>query len=68
MVAVGDTQSDGRALVITLADTLAEMKAVTIGDARGYTQALLDTLAGTLADVDAVNDKRGDAHALVDTA
>ena len=42
---VGDTRGDERALVNSLADTLAEVGVVKLGDTRGYAHALVDTLA-----------------------
>ena len=66
---LGDTLSDVHALVESLADTVAEVKAETPGDTRGDAQALVNTLADTLAEVETetVGDTRGDAQALVDT-
>ena len=40
---LGDTQSDANALFDTLADTAAEVEAVTLGDTRGDAHALVDT-------------------------
>ena len=53
----------------TLADTLAEVEAVTLGERRGDAQALVNTVADTLAVFEAVTlgDRRGDAQALIDT-
>ena len=53
----------------TLADTLAEVEAVTLGDARGDVHALVGTPTDTVPEVEAVKlgDPRGDAHALVNT-
>ena len=53
----------------TLADTLAEVEAVTLGDTRMDAHALVDTLADELSEAEAVTlgDTRGDVHALVDT-
>ena len=42
---VGDIRGHAHALVYNLADTLAEVKAVTVGVARGVTHALVVTLA-----------------------
>ena len=54
---------------LTLADTLAEVEAVTLSDTRCDAHALVDTLAASLAEVNAETpgDTWGDAHALVDT-
>ena len=54
---------------MTLADTLAEVKAVTLADTPCDAHVLVDTLADTLAELEAVTlgHTRGDAHALVDT-
>ena len=44
---LGDTRSDEHALLDTLAETLAEVKAVTLGETRGDVYALVDTQAKT---------------------
>ena len=53
MSTLGDARSDAHALVATLADTLAEIEAVTPGDKRGDTHTLVEILANTLAEVKA---------------
>ena len=65
VVTVGEARGNTHALVDTLAETLAEVKAVE--DKRVDARALVDTLADTLAVVGAVGDTRGERHALVDT-
>ena len=52
------TRGDAHALVDTLADTLAQVEAVTLGDIRGDAHALVDSLHETLAEVEAM--KLGD--------
>ena len=53
----------------TLADSLAEVEAVTLGDSTGDAHALKDSLAGTIVDVEAVThgDKPSNAQSLCDT-
>ena len=67
--AVGDSRRNAHALVDNLADTLAEVEAVTQDHVLGDGHALVVTLEDTLAEVNALTlgDARGDAHALVDT-
>ena len=50
-----------------MADTLAEVKAVTLADATGDAHALVYTLPDTLVVVVAVGDTPGDTKALVET-
>ena len=52
-----------------LADTLAEVEAVTHGDLMGDAHALKDSLAGTIVEVEAVThgDKPSNAQSLCDT-
>ena len=54
---------DAHALADTVADTLAEVKAVSLADATGDAHALVYTLPDTLVVVKAV----GDTNALVET-
>ena len=58
-----------KAVVETLADTLAEVDAVTLADTVGDALALVDTFAEPIEEVEAetLGDTRGDAEALVDT-
>ena len=58
--AEGDTRGDRRALVDTVADTLAVVEA--IGETPGDERALVDTLADTLTLVQAVT--LGDARVM----
>ena len=65
LVKLGDTWGYTHALVDTLADTLAVVKAV--GDTPGDAHALLKTLAETLAEMEAkiLGENRGDTSGLV---
>ena len=59
-----DSLGVSHALNYPVADTLAEVEALTLGDTPCNAQALVDTLADTLAEAEAMifGDSLGDAH------